>query len=223
MTTTQKRASVESNAILHRGGLMKAGLNTLLIATCSLGLCLSFRSSAIDYVFTGTGSGPLGSSTFNTSFQITLTLNPANYFFDAFYNSPAISNVTGRITLQGVGTATFLDPLTVVGHGSGYGEIMIGDGWRTPAPYLNFLLAFECAHLVDYNLTSPIGPVNAEQIMISNSPVHTPMGDLYFDRVNFPLTFQAVPEPSIRALIILATPVALLLQRRKAKNKNAGG
>ena len=188
-------------------------LNKAIIGICALWLSLSLQCGAIDYIFTGSGAGPLGSTSFDTAFEIDLHLNPANLFYNPVYTAPAISNVVGSITLRGVGTATFLDSLTVVGHGSGYGEVMIGDAWRTPWPYLNFMLSFFSTKLEEYDLVSTSGPVGADQIGGGNSPVHTSMGDFYFSRLDFPLTFEAVPEPSVFALLALCGG-ALLCYRR---------
>ena len=188
-------------------------LNKAIIGICALWLSLSLQCGAIDYIFTGSGAGPLGSTSFDTAFEIDLHLNPANLFYDAAYTSPAISNVVGSITLQGVGTATFLDPIIVLGHGSGYGEIMIGDAKRMPYPYMNFLVTLNSSRLADYDLVSPVGPVSAEGIGWQNGPVKTSMGNLYFTRVDFPLTFEAVPEPSAFVLLALCGAAFLCCHR----------
>src|SRR5580698_4322285 len=93
---------------------MKLKTFLLPIAGCVLAFSWVMASATpVTYIVTGKGDGRLGTSTFsNESFTITSTANTGQIVNDS--GTYKVSDLTTTISISGLGTATFITPLTTI-------------------------------------------------------------------------------------------------------------
>jgi hypothetical protein len=176
------------------------------------------HANSIDYSFAGIGSGTLNGISFtNDAFAVSIHANTSNVAFQSNLGQFGIENLSGTITLSGMGTASFTASLFVFG-GNGFDVIGFGNFSQG-----NLIADINTGKgFASYNLASNFGP-----IAISNSNpsqfcgVATSLGALCYKTMSN-LTFQstvavsAVPESS--SMLQVGTGLiglAAVLRRRK--------
>ena len=156
-------------------------------------------ASLMFYSFSGTGIGYLGDEYFNTSYDIILTADTANYGSDPVFGVPAFTDVQGQITLNGIGTATFLDPLILQLWPAQETGISFRDYNELQATGIGEWLGVQSAQLNNTTLTEDIGPISlmhGDALTYSGYQLQTSMGGVFFDFNDFnTFQFQSSSEP----------------------------
>lgn len=166
-------------------------------------------ASELDYIFTGTGSGTIGTSSFNGSFSVDLTGDTTNI----------TNSGTGLFFLDTVGTFTydgttvaFTDP-TVESNAVG-GFMVFGDPQNTSAQGLL------SSTLVGYDLSTAFPLTSGDISYDPNQIFGTAAGDLDFTDINS-LSFEAIattPLPQTWVLMLGGLAgIGFLAYRRNAK------
>jgi len=174
----------------------------LAVAIC---LTSKLQASTIIYIFSGMGSGQLGSSTFsNVPFTLTATADTSQ--ITQLGLALDVVNQTATVFVTGIGTAAITDetdthelqslqdPWIYLGDLSNYRGIMRLTEYAPAA-----------IPLASYDMASPLAPVGGTPEI--NTPQSggifpTTLGNFSFTSVSS-VSFQAeIPEPSMAALLI---------------------
>jgi hypothetical protein len=161
-------------------------------------------ATPITYIYSGNGTGQLGSSPFfNANFTITALADTINIkpWGDAV-GGPQNTHLSTMIDIAGVGSYLITTPSHTWMDGSHDGS---GDGGLGKNLGVNWIM-FEEHTLADYGLNTPIGPV-LEDLPTDVEQFHdisTSGGLLKFDSIST-VTFTAIitPEPSSGILFLV--------------------
>jgi hypothetical protein len=178
------------------------------------------RAEAITFIETATATGSLGGQSFaNALVTLTATGDTANVLTDGFQS--AEMSVPLDLTIAGVGSTEFTDPIIVVFNGHtgpneayGFGDTYpnIVEGYAILSTFVPYTGTF-------YDLQSAIGPIDGVALYNSGILFNTVAGGFEITTAEN-ATFQAVtpaatPEPS--SLMLLGTGVlgfARVMRRR---------
>jgi hypothetical protein len=175
------------------------------------------HADAINYSFTGNGSGTIGADTFtDATFDVSINADTFDVAYQSDLLTLGVENLTGTIDIAGVGTASFTDPLYVFDYSDevGFGNFSVGD-----------LITTSDASLVGYGLTSDFGPVSSSNDSLSQfndvstslgSLTYTSMGDVTF----VASTAVATPEPGTIGMTLVGIGLLglmMVMRRRLAR------
>jgi hypothetical protein len=192
---------------------MKTIIAMALIVTLFLVLAGVETSQAvpITYIFSGVGSGSLGTGTFSdVSYVITLFADTKNIVTTPLlFGESHVPDSSATLFVNGLGTATISSQLEVndfenLGtEGAATISLIVRTG-SSSAPILGVHPFSK-----NYYLGEPIGPVGGPGVNYQDSGVSisTSDGDFTFSSlssVRFQATLQPVPEPSWLALVCTA-------------------
>jgi hypothetical protein len=176
--------------------------------------CSLVSATPITYIYSGTGTGQLGSGTFsNASFKITALADTNNITsWGPASNGPQNTHLTTMIDITSLGSYSITTPSHSWMSGSSSGTGGLGKN-------LDFnWIKFQENALIGYGLNTPIGPVlevsptNVDQF----HDVSTSGGLLKFMSISA-VTFTAIIAPEPSNLLLLGIGAISLLGYRKAK------
>jgi hypothetical protein len=188
--------NVEIVKDLDVSGILKyAGRFCRRIVIVILGalLCLAgfgkAETASIIYIWSGIGSGSLGSNSFmDAPFTITSTAN-ISQITEAPLGVLLVANIAATISISGMGIATFTIPTDTVANRS---NSLVGIG----APIQDDAILFVGNDaFATYDLGSPIGPIAGPPFRSIEAKFATTAGIFSLSAVST-ATFQAVFEPS---------------------------
>jgi hypothetical protein len=193
------------NKTITQEGRMKRKLSIIMclllvagMAALLLGMTAA-EAEPIDYIFTGTGAGELGNTSFeNATFTVLIPADTNNVVLlvtDTFVNQ----FLTGTIEISGIGAGSFTEPLYVFDYQPnqivGFGNFIEGD-------LIN--VSVNGVGLDTYDLRSSFGPISTSTPFFSQfNNVVLDIGTLTFTNVSY-ATFEAttpVPEPATMLLL----------------------
>jgi len=192
-------------------------IKSIATITVLLG-ALTATASPIQFIYTGTGSGSIGSTTFSgTAFTIVESANTTN-LTSCGATCQYIDASTTSIYLSGIGTFNFITGTRTFDNRGRVGLSRVGNYGAD---------LYDVFHVgAAYDLTSSIGPIfeSANLVQWDYDPMMTDGGILTFFDALTEGSFQAiassgtgnqVPEPGSLALASLAFAVLATLRRRK--------
>lgn len=165
------------------------------------GLSASVSAIPIQFIYTGTGSGSIGATTFTgTAFTISESSDTSN-LVSCGAGCNFINDNSATITLAGIGTFSFSTGLRTFDSNGFVGLSRAGSSGSDLIDTFNVGAA--------YNMASSIGPIagTPQLLQWGSSPVVTSGGTLNFANATTQGTFQAitraanVPEPATLALL----------------------
>ena len=173
----------ETKRITRR--MVRAGI--LALAAVGAFSAARVQAQPITFQFSGFATGDLNGAPFaSTEFLVTIGADISNLDLSLGADRPRYVNLTGTVLLNGIGVATFSDPLYVFDNQPGSTL-----GFGNP---VNFdLIDLTDPAFATYGLTTPIGPVT-NFLVYQNAQftdVATSLG---------PLTFGSVLDPTVQAL-----------------------
>jgi hypothetical protein len=170
----------------------------LFVASALLSVSIAAHASPVVYTFTGDFSGTLGTTSFSDDFgTFTFTGDTSTVVGSGgyYYNTAGVST----ITLEGLGTATFLS--------STFGAESQSNAGAFYDSATDFGVGTESSAFAAYSLTAPFGPITGSFITNGAIAESTSLGDLSIASETGETTFTAAaaatPEPS--SLILLGT------------------
>jgi len=162
----------------------------------------SADATTLDYIFTGTGTGTLGGTSFNGGFTVSLIGDTNDIVFTSQYNVP----VTGTFSTGGA-TATFggLSNTVISNTSPSIGFIGFGQVYSTPGGIGVGAEAVFGTPFIGYDL-STIFPETSADVSFAVQTFVTSLGDLTFTSISS-LSFQAVavgavPLPATWAMML---------------------
>jgi hypothetical protein len=188
---------------------VRQGSTVSLGFALTLALCVPMTREAtagtINYSFTGSGSGTIGSTTFtNASFAVSIDADTADVGYQDSLGALGVVDLSGTISISGVGVATITESLFVYdSYGFDFGEI----GFGSLDVQGNLITIDEQGvGLENYDLISNFGPIVGRNLTLRQFQlVATDLGYLSYTSMSdttFVAKLSAVPEPS--ALLLSA-------------------
>jgi hypothetical protein len=173
------------------------------------------NASAIQFIYTGTGSGSLGGETFS---QVAFTLtqySDTTALQSCGGSCKFIDATSATVSIDGVGSYSFITGTRTFDNRGLVGFSRAGIGG------IDLYNVFNVG--TSYDMVSAIGPVfgNASLIQWGHQPVLTSAGTLNFDSTSTWGSFQAVtavPEPETYAMMLAGLGLmGAVARRRKSK------